>query len=658
MKPADRALNMVVVGLGQAGGNLATEFARLGYRAIALNTAHTDLSSLASTDRAVSMSSDQRIYIGIDGYDGAGADMNYGRECIRENSERIREAVARHAEGADVVIITAGLGGGTGSSVSELIHILSGLELPMIALATLPNEYESGIAKVNAVRAVSELVKHENVGWIFADNSRLSHIHGGVSLDKYFEKVNSVIIRPLDELNRLNDRKGIHPIRTLDGEDFRALLLSNGVLNYSEGVLAALTVEAVIERVRESLQQSTMMPHGFSPEEVAYMGVVLEAGEEVLRGTPFSFFEQLNEQLKHETGGAAIYMGVYRLDNAVEGGAARIRVIASTQSLPEGIQAMVNDARREGGTLRDKLQRSMSALDLGEIEDFDLFRTTLRSSHGQQSSRRRPQKPQLALPDVQLRRTSDRPPSRQPGATPSAAPASAEADADPDPAPSSKRIETAPGFARTLGGSRSEIPPAVATAVGIPAPLPDTAQANPAEVQAPPSAGGEPAPTPVDSMPGPGEEALEEQPGRDQADTQNDLLDGSEFLVEGDDNDGPESDEVTREFQVESLLGADLESFEQEPWAGTKYPLGSAEYNGLEPQRQAEAASYQKLVATFLRTEFDSTKRRVARRLDAARRSDDALTRDLAETALDRLREEGQLAAFEGVLRDGAAASL
>src|SRR5690606_36424407 len=145
-----------------------------------------------------------RIYIGIDGYDGAGADMNYGRECIRENAERIREVVIRHAEGADVVIITAGLGGGTGSSVSELVTVLGALDLPMIVLATLPNEYESGIAKVNAVRAVSDLVKHEDIGWIFADNSRLSTQHGGVSLDKYFEKVNSVIIRPLDELNRLN----------------------------------------------------------------------------------------------------------------------------------------------------------------------------------------------------------------------------------------------------------------------------------------------------------------------------------------------------------------------------------------------------------------------------------------------------------------------
>lgn len=664
MKPADRALNMVVVGLGQAGGNLATEFARLGYRAIALNTAHTDLSSLASSDRAVSLSSDQRIYIGIDGYDGAGADMNYGRECIRENAERIREAVARHAEGADVVIITAGLGGGTGSSVSELVHVLSALDLPMIALATLPNEYESGIAKVNAVRAVSDLVKHENVGWIFADNSRLSHLHGGVSLDKYFEKVNSVIIRPLDEFNRLNERKGIHPIRTLDGEDFRALLLSNGVLNYAEGVLPVLTVEAVIERVRENLQQSTMMPHGFSPEEVAYMGVVLEAGEEVLRGTPFSFFEQLNEQLKHETGGAAIYMGVYRLDNAVEGGSARIRLIASTQSLPEGIQAMVNDARREGGTLRDKLQRSMSSLDLGEIEEFDLFRTTLRSGqHGQQSSRRRPQKPQLALPDLNLRRASDRP-SRQSSAVPSTPAAPAEADADPDPAPSANRVATAPGFSQHLAATSQHAGPVVTTVVGMAAPEPEAPSASwsgSGPVQNPVQDPVQDPPQPLvfeefsDQHP---ERALNEAVGGEEASIVGDLLDDSEFVAEGTEEEVPESDEVTREFQVESLLNAPPSMQPDEPRTGAKYPLGSAEYNALESHRQSEAASYQKLVATFLRTEFDSTRRRVARRLDAARRADDALTRDLAETALDRLREEGQLAAFEDILQDGASASL
>lgn len=681
MKPADRALNIVVVGLGQAGGNLATEFARLGYRSIALNTAHTDLSSLASADRAASLSSDQRIYIGIDGYDGAGADMNYGRECIRENAERIREAVVRHAEGADVVVLTAGLGGGTGSSVSELVNVLSALDLPMIVLATLPNEYESGIAKVNAVRAVSDLVKHENIGWIFADNSRLSTQHGGVSLDKYFEKVNSVIIRPLDELNRLNNRKGIHPIRSLDGEDFRALLLSNGVLNYSEGVLQVLTVDSVIERVREALQQSSMMPHGFSPEEVAYMGIVLEAGEEVLRGTPFSFFEQLNEKLKHETGGAAIYMGVYRLDTPVDGGSARLRLIASTQSLPEGIQAMVNDARREGGTLRDKLQRSISSLDLGEIEDFDLFKTTLRTGHGQHASRRRPAKPTLAIPDTTLRRASERV-GRSTPSSPASSPAP-EADADPDPGRGriasvkpSVPAAAAGSFSRSVAPQAAPISVAPASAPTPSMPTPGEAAVVAAATEptaASDSISGSEAGASADQSFSPSitaalvEDAASEADASEAASTEATPAPISEppavpaWTPSQRSNESlrPDEDEPTREFQMDSIIAPpNSAATPQAEWTGTRYLPGTDEYNGLDAHRQAEAASYQKLVATFLRTEFDSTKRRVARRLDAARRSDDGLSRDLAHTALDRLSEEGQLSAFEAILQDGVSVSL
>ncbi len=545
MKPSDRALDIAVVGLGQAGGNLATEFSRLGYRAIALNTAHTDLSSLGPAHRAHSLGAEQRIYVGIDGYDGAGADLNYGRECIQENADRIRSAVANHAEGADVVILTAGLGGGTGSAVSELVRILEELDLSIIVLATLPNEHESGIAKVNAVRAVSDLVKQDNIGWIFADNSRLAHIHGGVSLDKYFEKVNSVIIQPLDAFNRLNNDSSITPIRTLDGEDFRTLLLSKGIINYADNVLSSFTVEAVTERVRENLQASGMMPAGFSPEEVSYMGIVLQASDEVLRSTPFSFWEQLNEQLKDETGGGAIYMGVYRTESAPAGGAAVLKMIASTQSLPEGVQAIVNDARREGGTLRDKLHRSMSTLDLGEIEDFDLFKTSMRTGHGPAHSKRRPQHQHDLTVDEPLPRRTNSP-----------KPASAA----------------------------SAQPPVVA--------------APAASLGTDPSAAPDPADSPDDPSPPPPAAA----PAVDMAGVNRD----------------------------------DIEN---------------------DPERKAEAASYSKLVSTFLRTDFDSTRKRVARRLQAARNSDDQVTRYLVETAINRLKEDGQYASFEAALGDTAAAT-
>jgi cell division GTPase FtsZ len=371
MKPSDRSLDIAVIGLGQGGGNLAAEFARRGYRAMALNTARSDLTALGAANHP-QLSEAQRLYIGIDGYDGAGADLNYGRQCVMESAERIREAVARHTEGADVVMLTAGLGGGTGSAVSELVKVLEPLQLPITTLTTLPGDQESGIAKVNAVRAVSELVKIPDLGLIFADNARLAELHGNVTLDEYFERINEIIIDPLDAFNQLNQRPELHPIRTLDGEDLRTLLMSTGVLNYSEGEIDGLSVQGVTEWVNNALANSGVMPSGFAMGDIAYLGLVVEASSDLLANTPFTFFNEVSEALKSGTSGAGIYMGVYRNDQ-MRAHSATLRLLASTPTLPKGIQGIVNAAQREGSALRDKLSRSVANLELGDIADFDLL---------------------------------------------------------------------------------------------------------------------------------------------------------------------------------------------------------------------------------------------------------------------------------------------
>ena len=371
MTAAGRALEIAAVGLGQAGGNLAAEFARRGYRALAFNTASSDLSTLSSS--SLSLPEEQRLYIGIDGHDGAGADVSYGRQCVSAHAAKIRERVADHASGADVVLLTCGLGGGTGSAIAELVKVLEDLSLPLLVLGTLPSTHESGIAKVNAVRAVNELVKEHLLGWIFVDNARLAETHGSVSLDRYYAEVNKVVVEPLDAFNHLNERRGVVPIRTLDSEDLRALLLSNGVLNFGHKQMTKLTTEAVIESIREAVQFSTVMPQGFSLESVSSLGLVLEAPDSILSSTPFSFFEQLSEQLKDETGGAAVHLGVYRDNDADK---ATIRLICASATLPEGVREMVGVAKREGAQLRDKLQQTLTGLDLGEIEEYELNRTS------------------------------------------------------------------------------------------------------------------------------------------------------------------------------------------------------------------------------------------------------------------------------------------
>lgn len=376
MKPDGRSLDIAVIGLGQAGGNLASEFFRRGYRALAFNTAQTDLAALEPGGVYPVMPSERCIYIGLDGYDGAGADPVYGRQCITENAERIRDTVMKHAAPADVVILAAGLGGGTGSALNEMVKVLSAEDLPLLAMMTLPTEGESGIAKVNAVKAINELVDAPLLGWIFIDNARIAALNPDVSIVDYYAHINGQIASPLDALNRLNDRETLRAIRSFDGEDFRKLLLAGGVLNYAVAELPSITTEEVVGTIRDAVEASEQMPGGFDMTRLSFVGVVIEATEAVLAATPISVFEEIDELLKSETHGAAVHNGIYR---SSEEQPTTLRLICATQSLPHRIRQILADAKREGMVLGEKISQQLPTLELGEIERFELFRSSPRN---------------------------------------------------------------------------------------------------------------------------------------------------------------------------------------------------------------------------------------------------------------------------------------
>jgi cell division GTPase FtsZ len=368
---ADRSLEIVAVGLGQAGGNIAAEFQRRGYRALAFNTAKTDLSSLGAG--RIALPDSQRIYIGLEGLDGAGSDAEYGRECLAAHAAKIRAAIADHAEGADVVVVAAGLGGGTGSCAAELLGLIEGQGLPIVILTTLPHGHESGIAKVNALRAVRDLAKGSMHGWVLIDNARLARLHHDAPISSYFETINRDIVDPIDVFNRLNHCDSTHALRTLDGEDLRALILAGGVLNYHARQLSTLDAAEVLETVRSSLADNPIMPGGSELGTVAYLGLVIEASERALASSPFSLYEEVAERLKRETGGAAVYIGLYRVLGS-EQSAATVRVLSSARALPASIREMVAEAEREAGTLQNKAQQNLAALDLGGLDRLTLIR--------------------------------------------------------------------------------------------------------------------------------------------------------------------------------------------------------------------------------------------------------------------------------------------
>lgn len=373
-----RSLEFAALGLGQAGGNLAAEFHRRAYPALALNTAKVDLRGL-DTDLA-HLPKNARHYIGLNDLDGAGKDPAYGQACIKEHADKIRTWVKDLSQNCDVLFLCAGLGGGTGSSVAELRSVLESLQLPIAALLTLPGEAESGIVKVNAVRAASELMSQDMLATIFVDNQRILDERGSLDLLSYYPVINRSIVEPLHTLNTLNSDPNAMSLRSFDGEDLRKVLLSGGIVSAGSEILEVgkppISTKTLLQATQRLVNGGTVLAAGLPMSEVAYLGAVLVANENFLRKTQMRDFEALAEQLKKDTGGGAIYLGLYRaeIEQPV------LHIVAGSLSLPERVREVLGAARSEGHILANKISADIPGLDVVDLADMQLFRAAGRST--------------------------------------------------------------------------------------------------------------------------------------------------------------------------------------------------------------------------------------------------------------------------------------
>ncbi len=368
-----RSLDLCAIGLGQAGGWLAAEWRRRGYRALVLNTAKSDLRGLLGKQPGLEVPEKDQLYIAIEGADGAGRDPSWGKRCVREHEGAIRAAVQRQLNGADAILLMAGLGGGTGSAVDELIKVLEPLEIPLVVLATLPSDGESGIAKVNAVRAVDAITRLPVAGRFFVDNGRLLESFPGVDVISYFQKVNARVLGPLDELNRLNVRDDTWSIKTFDGEDLRKVLLSSGALlihtaRLKEGVLASADL---VDAAVKCIDGGEFLAKGTDEKKVAYLSVVVAGPEKSLKATPMQVFEEAAAELKQRTGGGAFFDGLYVTPDDQP---LRVWVLASSLSMPKRVLALVERATIEGTELAKKIAIDLSGLDTSALAGLTLFR--------------------------------------------------------------------------------------------------------------------------------------------------------------------------------------------------------------------------------------------------------------------------------------------
>jgi cell division protein FtsZ len=195
-----------VIGIGGGGGNAVNRMIEAGIEGIEFLVANTDLQALKRSSAPIKIQLGSRLTKGL----GAGADPGVGREAALEDTDKIIEVL----EGADMVFVTTGLGGGTGTGAAPIIASLATeLDALTVAVVTKPFHFEGRRRMQQADQGLREL--RECVDTVITiPNERLLHtVDRGVSLSDSFRVADDVLRQAVQGISDLITVPGLNQSR-------------------------------------------------------------------------------------------------------------------------------------------------------------------------------------------------------------------------------------------------------------------------------------------------------------------------------------------------------------------------------------------------------------------------------------------------------------
>ncbi|MGC8497207.1 MAG: cell division protein FtsZ [Thermoplasmata archaeon] len=237
--------NIKIIGCGGSGSNTITRITEEGIVGAELIAANTDAQHLLITKSQKKILLGKRITRGL----GAGAEPTVGEEAAKEAEDNIKEAL----QGADIVFITSGLGGGTGTgSAPYVAKIAKELGALTIAVCTLPFSAEGRVRLDNALWGLEKLRDLADTV-ITIPNDKLLAIVPRLPLNDAFKLADTVLMRAIKGLTELITRPGLV---NLDFNDLKTIMKSGGVAMIGVGE----SDSPGDERAKEALEDAINSP--------------------------------------------------------------------------------------------------------------------------------------------------------------------------------------------------------------------------------------------------------------------------------------------------------------------------------------------------------------------------------------------------------------
>ncbi|MCK5697933.1 MAG: cell division protein FtsZ [Gammaproteobacteria bacterium] len=221
---SDRAV-IKVMGIGGGGGNAVEHMAESQLEGVDFICANTDAQALTNSSARTVLQIGTEITKGL----GAGANPDVGREAAIEDRERIKEAIT----GTDMLFITAGMGGGTGTGAAPIVaELAKELDILTVAIVTKPFPWEGSRRMKQAEEGIEELSEYVD-SLITIPNEKLQGVLGkGTTLLEAFKEANNVLLNAVQGISELITCPGLINV---DFADVRTVMSSMGIAMMGTG---------------------------------------------------------------------------------------------------------------------------------------------------------------------------------------------------------------------------------------------------------------------------------------------------------------------------------------------------------------------------------------------------------------------------------------
>jgi cell division protein FtsZ len=215
-----------VIGVGGGGGNAVNRMVTAGLDGIEFIVANTDVQALAQSTAPVRLQIGAKLTKGL----GAGADPNIGRQAALEDTEQLIGAL----DGADMVFVTTGLGGGTGTGAAPVIaNLASELGALTVGVVTKPFVFEGKRRATQATRGLDDLRECVDTVITIPNERLLSTIDRSTSLTQAFTKADDVLHQAIQGISDLILMPGLI---NLDFADVTTIMSGMGLAIMGTGV--------------------------------------------------------------------------------------------------------------------------------------------------------------------------------------------------------------------------------------------------------------------------------------------------------------------------------------------------------------------------------------------------------------------------------------